>query len=189
MRAISFALLGSLLFGCPAPQSPRHVARGAVLSVAYGVQVADRLCAERARQIAGIEASPVDDKPTKDLPVESKSASVIDQAETRSMYTEAISIDKDKLEKAIELATKCEKGYDAARHGLLAAASAVDAWGDVEKNGEVACGVSEGVTGLNHIVEAVEAAGVKMPPAVQDAQIAATFVAGLVEMKACKVRK
>lgn len=180
------------LLGCPVAKSPRHIARGAVLSVAYGVQVADKLCVVKAREIAGVVdgEDPEEDAPApnsvKNMPVVSKSTE----------YTKALAlrnelgwkVDQGKISKGIAFLEKCESGYDGARAGLLAAANAVDAWGDIEKSGQVACGVSEAVTGLNYMVDVLEAAGVKMPPAVQDAQVAATFVGGLVEMKACKVK-
>jgi hypothetical protein len=153
-----------------------------VLSVAYGVQVADKLCAQRAFQIAGFGDEAGVSAPlskVKDLPVVGQSAVAL----TKVGYV----ADDDKLDEAIALAERCQKGYDTARAGLIAAAEAVDAWGDIEKSEQVACGAQEGVTGLNYIVEALEVYGVKMPPAVADAQVAATFVAGLVEMKSCKM--
>lgn len=187
MRLAALAALVVGLFACRPAATPRHVARGAVLSVAYAVQVADKLCAQRAYQIAGLDdqvpvSAPV--SKVRDLPVASQAAVAV----TRAGYASGVEADS-KLGEAIALAEKCQQGYSVARPGLIAAAEAVDAWGAIEKDGQVACGMQEAASGLNHIVAAVQAYGVKMPPAVTDAQIAVGFIGSMVEMKTCKVSK
>ena len=90
---------------------------------------------------------------------------------------------------AYALIEKCKHGYDVAVPAIRAAAYAVDAWGNVAANGKAACLVSESMMGLREIVEAVSAAGVKLPREVDDGIQAATWlvqVAGAVE---CAVKK
>lgn len=91
------------------------------------------------------------------------------------------------LDGAIALAEKCQKGYETARHGLLAAAYAVDAWGS-SRDGDVACAVVEGVEGLKVIVAAVQSAGGVLPVDVADGIDAADWVIKAAGGAACKVK-
>lgn len=91
------------------------------------------------------------------------------------------------LDGAIALAEKCEKGYEAARHGLVAAAYAVDAWGS-SHDGDVACAMVEGVEGLKAIVAAVQSAGGVLPADVADGIDAADWVVKAAGGAACKVK-
>lgn len=188
--ALLFAMVLAMI-GCgsfPAASSPRHIARGAVLSVAYAVQTADELCAERARQIAGIPAPAAEPKPAPmsvDALGQSDAAHVAVELGARGPFVRTATAD-DKMGQAIALANTCERGYDSARAGLIGAGYAVDAWGEADKNEQVACGVSLGVTGLNLMVDAVQKAGVKMPPLVADAQMAAEFIGAAIQFKGCK---
>lgn len=134
--------------GCarPAPQTARHMARGAILAVAQAVKIADHECASIAQKM----------------------------------------LNNEDMAGAIDLAGKCQKGYDIARHGLLAASYAVDAWGSAG-NEQVACAVMEGVDGLQAIVAAVQAAGGVLPTDIADGIAAAEWIVTVSGGAACRV--
>jgi hypothetical protein len=159
--------------GCVPTQYPRHVARGAVLSVAYGVQVADGLCQEAAEKLAGdVGEHEEPEKPGSISQFSEYRPRKFSQATHFAFTADA----KANVAKAIEVSEKCDRGYQVARAGLLAAAHAVDAW-DQADNGAVGCGVLQGIEGLRYTEDAAKLVGVKvMPQSVQDAYPAAEFM-------------
>lgn len=176
-------LVLAMLVGCGSlgkVEHPRHIARGAVLAVAYGVQIADHECFVKAKEIAGdaLDERPAEPKP--EIPGKSVSLSFLEQPHFAFTSTA-----KGNLDKAIALAEKCDQGYQMSRAGLLGAAAAVDTWQNIAERPDVGCGVYQGVAGLKTIVDACKSVGVKMPAAVDDAFTAADYVVGI-SGAACK---
>jgi hypothetical protein len=172
-----------LLSGCKGAEYPRHVARGTVLSVAYGVQLSDHLCAATAMALVEDGDVPPEPSASAKLPEASFAASFLEKPHFAFTSTA-----KDNRAKALALAEKCDEGYQAARAGLIGAGKMVDSWTDVEKRGEVVCGVLQGVDGLKGITKALELAGVvKLPSAVTDAFVAADAITAVVGAS-CKIR-
>jgi hypothetical protein len=77
----------------------------------------------------------------------------------------------------VTLATKCADGYDVARAALLGAESSVDAY-DSGAAKDLPCAVARAADAVQHIAEALSAAGAKVPPAVTDALKLAPSLAG-----------
>jgi hypothetical protein len=95
--------------------------------------------------------------------------------------------DDGKQDAALTLADTCAEGYGIARKAVVAAAYAVDAWGDAEANGQALCALGSGVQSLNATVAVVTAAGVKMPREVTDALDGFEALSAVVG-GACRVR-
>ncbi len=89
-------------------------------------------------------------------------------------------VNADRKDDAIDLTTKCATGYNTARHGLLAAAAAVDAWEAADSTSRLACGASEAISGLSEIRDAV-APHAKIPAEVEDAIQAGAWAARYAE--------
>jgi hypothetical protein len=122
--------------------------------------------------------------PAADVPRYAARGSVLTVVYAVQIADEAcmdIATEKAKLDRpaAEALAEKCDHGYQVARHGLIAAAKAVDAWTEASK-GELACAIADGVAGLRETVATVEAEGVKLPSKiVEDAFAAADEIVKL----------
>lgn len=88
----------------------------------------------------------------------------------------------------IALAERCEKAYEAARKGVLAAAYAVDGWADAEDQGRAVCALNEGVAGLRMGIEALRQAGVvDLPKEIGDALAIAQWLSTETTVKQCTV--
>ncbi len=80
---------------------------------------------------------------------------------------------------AVSTATHCATGYQTARHGLLAASAAVDAWSEAA-TGRLACGAAEAVAGLSEIRDAIVSL-TTVPAEVDDALQAGQWAARYAE--------
>ena len=94
-----------------------------------------------------------------------------------------------KKDAAYALIEKCKHGYQIAVPAVRAAAYAVDAWGNAEKNGQAACAVGEAMVGLRELVYAVQGAGVKLPREVDDGIQAASWLIQVSGVAECAVKK
>lgn len=68
----------------------------------------------------------------------------------------------------VTLATRCADGYDTARASLLAAESTIDVY-DSGKQGDLPCAVARAADAVQHVVDAIVAAGGKAPAVAADA--------------------
>lgn len=135
----------------PPALTPRHVARGAVLSVAYATKIAVRVCADRVRELAEEDQT------------EDEDSFVPPEVPKKGVVHISLRLTGAGTDKALALVKECRAGYETVEHALTAAAYAVDAWGSAEANAKTLCALDEALSGLEHLLRAIKSAGAEIP--------------------------
>lgn len=112
----------------------------------------------------------------KSVPRDRARAAVLMLAKTTALADESCaSLARNKQD--VKLAKRCADSYDVIRPLLIAAESGVDAWESGSRN-QVACSVAKSAAALVDIVEAVNAAGGRLPLSVDDSLTFITSITG-----------